>query len=178
MCAGADRGGVGYGLKPHHHLILWPAAATVFVDQLSKFFVLKHVPLQETIPVIEGFFHLVHVRNRGIAFGLLNRPGIEIGLYLLIAASIGAVALLLVWSLRLEDRNQRILPGLSLIVGGAIGNLIDRVRLGEVVDFLDFFVGSYHWPAFNVADCAITLGTLWVALLLLFQGKHTSKTQV
>jgi signal peptidase II len=153
-------------------------AATVFLDQLSKFFVLKHLPLHQTRPVIEGFFQLVHVRNRGMAFGLLNRPGIEFGLYLLIAASIGAVALLLVWSLRLGDRNQRVLPGLSLIVGGAIGNLIDRVRLGEVVDFLDFFAGSYHWPAFNVADCAITVGTIWVALLLLFRERPRSKTQV
>jgi signal peptidase II len=133
------------------------------------------VPLHETVPIIEGFFNLVHVRNRGMAFGLLNRPGVEVGFYILVAASIGAILFLLLWSFRLQNENQKILPGVSLIMGGAVGNLIDRIRFGEVVDFLDFFVATYHWPAFNIADSAITLGTLWVALLLLFHGKPSPK---
>lgn len=131
--------------------------------------------LHGTISVIEGFFNLVHVRNRGMAFGLLNRPGMEFGFYILVTASIVAIALLLFWSLRLGDENQKILPGLSLIMGGAMGNLIDRVRFREVIDFLDFYVGSYHWPAFNVADSAITLGTIWVVFVLMFRGKSTSQ---
>jgi len=151
--------------------VLWPAVAVVFLDQLSKFFVLRYVPLHDAIPVIEGFFNLVHVRNRGMAFGLMNRPGIDLGFYFLVAASMGAVLFLLLWSLRLRDENQRILPGLSLIMGGALGNLVDRIRFREVVDFLDFFLGPYHWPAFNLADSAITIGTLWVAFLLIFHRK-------
>jgi signal peptidase II len=162
-------------VKIQHHLLVWPGLATVLLDQASKLLVVRMVPLHDTIPVIRGFFNLVHVRNRGMAFGLLNRPGVEFGFYILVAASIGAVVVLLLWSLRLQDENQRILPGLSLIMGGAIGNLIDRIRLGEVIDFLDFFIATRHWPAFNVADSAITVGTFWVGLLLLFHGKPSPK---
>jgi signal peptidase II len=79
--------------------------------------------------------------------------------------------LLLIWFFRLKEGDIRLQLGLSLILGGALGNLIDRLRFGEVIDFLDFYLGPYHWPAFNLADSAITAGTFLVALSLIFQRK-------
>lgn len=102
-----------------------------------------------------------------MAFGLMNRPGMEWGFYLLAVTTLAAVLLLIFWFTRLKDEERKWVLALSFIVGGALGNLIDRLRLQEVVDFLDFYVGPYHWPAFNVADSAITVGTFWLALNML-----------
>lgn len=149
-------------------MLVWPALAVILMDQISKQLVTGTIRFYESIPVIEGFFNLVHVRNRGMAFGLMNRPGIDFRFYLLVGATFLAIALLLYWFSRLKDEERRLVFGLALILGGAIGNLIDRIRLKEVVDFLDFYIGQCHWPAFNLADSAITVGTFWVALNLFF----------
>ena len=147
-------------------LIIWPALIVAALDQLSKLAVLRSLRLHESMTVIPGFFDLVHVRNRGMAFGFMNRPGMDLGFYFLVAASIAALILILAWCIRLKGSDPRLTFGLSLIMGGALGNLIDRLRFGEVVDFLDLYAGRFHWPAFNVADSAITVGTIWVALCL------------
>ena len=131
--------------------------------------------MYETQPLISGFFNLVHVRNRGMAFGIMNRPGADWGFTLLLCATLGAVALLLFWFYRLKSEDKGMAIPLSLILGGAIGNLLDRMRFGEVIDFLDFYIGPYHWPAFNVADSAITVGTLWLAVSLLFYPASRTK---
>ena len=145
-------------------LLLLPALAVIALDQISKFVLVSTIPRYGSVAVIEGFFNLVHVRNRGIAFGLMNRPGQGLQFYFLVAATIGAIALLLFWFRKIKDEDPKITIGLGLILGGAVGNFIDRIRLGEVIDFLDFYVGSYHWPAFNAADAAITVGILWLAV--------------
>ena len=145
-------------MKRNYNLLTLPALTIVILDQLSKFLVVSTIQLYETIPVINGFFNLVHIRNRGIAFGLMNRPGGNLIFTFLITSTIGAIVLLVLWFLRLKNENIGIILGLSLILGGAVGNLIDRLRLREVIDFLDFYIGPYHWPAFNVADSAITVG--------------------
>ena len=150
-----------------------PALAVVALDQISKIVLAYNIPKYASVPVIKGFFNLVHVRNRGMAFGLMNRPGHGFKLYFLIAATLGAIVLLLFWFRKMKDEDHNITIGISLILGGAVGNLIDRIRLGEVIDFLDFYVGSYHWPAFNVADAAITIGIFWLAVNTLF--RKTSK---
>ncbi|MBN2126451.1 MAG: signal peptidase II [Deltaproteobacteria bacterium] len=150
-------------------LLLLPAVAILFLDQFSKWMVVGSLQIHESVSVIEGFFNLVHIRNRGMAFGLLNRPGGDFSFYLLTGATLAAVCLLLVWFMKLKDEGPGIILPLALILGGALGNLSDRIRLREVIDFLDFFVGSYHWPAFNVADSAITVGTFWLALIMLFR---------
>ena len=155
-------------MKRNLHLLIWPALSIVALDQITKYIVLKSIELHESIPVISGFFNLVQTRNKGMAFGILNRPGSNLGYYVLVSATLAAVILLLFWFSRLKREERILVPGLSLISGGAIGNLVDRIRLREVVDFLDFYAGSYHWPAFNVADSAITVGTFWVILSLLF----------
>jgi len=154
---------------------LWPALAVLALDQITKHWIASRFPLYETQPLISGFFNLVHVRNRGMAFGIMNRPGADWGFTLLLCATLGAVALLLFWFYRLKSEDKGTAIPLSLILGGAIGNLLDRMRLGEVIDFLDFYIGPYHWPAFNVADSAITVGTLWLAVSLLFYPASRTK---
>lgn len=152
-------------------LISCPALIVILLDQITKLAVVARLPVHDCIPVIKGFFNIVHVRNRGMAFGVLNRPNMDLAFYVLVAVSIGAIILLLIWFYRVRHESKRLIFGLSLIMGGAAGNLIDRIRLREVIDFLDFYAGQYHWPAFNIADSAITLGTSWVALCLIFQRK-------
>jgi signal peptidase II len=153
----------------------------ILLDQITKWAVLKSIPLYGSSPVIEGFFNLVHVRNRGIAFGIMNRPGgSQITIYLLTLVTLGAIFLLFFWFSRLGAKEERKTTfGLALVIGGALGNLIDRIRMGEVVDFLDLHVGTFHWPAFNVADSAITVGVFWLALTIFFssdpKGEKSSK---
>ena len=163
-------------MKKNTYLLILPALAVIFLDQISKYVVLGSIALHESISVINGFFSLVHTRNRGMAFGLMNRPGSDFGFYFLAAATFAAVILLLFWYTKLKDEETRLVFGISLILGGAIGNLIDRLRLREVIDFLDFYLGTYHWPAFNLADSAITVGTFWVAINLLFYSPKSRKT--
>jgi signal peptidase II len=160
----------------NYPLIIWPALLIVCLDQVSKLAVQGSLKIYESVPIIEGFFNLVHVRNRGMAFGFMNRPDMNFGFWILVSATVLAIIMLLFWFYRMEDENNWMTLGLSLILGGALGNLIDRVRLHEVIDFLDVYVGSYHWPAFNVADAAITVGALMVGLNLLFGSQEKKST--
>jgi len=150
-----------------------PALAVIILDQISKAVISGTLRVHDSIPVIEGFFSLVHVRNRGMAFGLMNRSHPDAAFWFLVGASCIAIGLLFFWFFRLKERDTRMIWGLSLILGGAAGNLIDRLRFREVVDFLDLFWGRYHWPAFNVADAAITAGTFWLGLNLFFSSSST-----
>ena len=133
------------------------AAVLVIVDQLSKsavlgFFAGSSFGAHEAIT---PFFNLVLTYNRGISFGLFNTPsGINVLLFSLLAATI--VTMLIIWLRRVES--SLLAVAIGLVIGGAIGNVIDRIRFGAVVDFLDFHIGSWHWPAFNVADSAICVG--------------------
>ena len=159
----------------NYPLIVWPALLIVCLDQASKLAVQGSLRVYESVPIINGFFNMVHVRNRGMAFGFMNRPDMNFGFWVLVSATVLAIGLLLVWFCRMEDENNWTTLGLSLILGGALGNLIDRVRLHEVIDFLDVYVGSYHWPAFNVADASITVGAFMVGLNL-FLKPHEKKS--
>ncbi len=158
--------------RRNYHLMIWPALVIILLDQISKYAVVRSLRLHESVPVVAGLFNLVHVRNRGMAFGFLNRPDINFGFYLLVLASIGAIVLLLIWFIKLKENDNMTILALSLVLGGAVGNLIDRLRLREVIDFLDFYVKGYHWPAFNVADSAITVGVFLVAINIFFRHKH------
>jgi len=139
------------------------AAAVVAADQVSKAMVLSRFALGERREV-NGFFNMVLVYNKGAAFSFLSdAPGWQTPL--LIAFALVAIAI--VGTLLVRSPGRRLLcTGFALILGGALGNLIDRLRYGQVVDFLDFHAGGWHWPAFNVADSAITLG----AVLLVVEG--------
>lgn len=136
--------------------------AVVFIDQVTKLYVDANFRLHETVPVIRGFFHFTYVRNKGAAFGILADSSIRIPFFI----TVSIIAILgILWYVKRINNDQRLaLYSLSLIFSGALGNLIDRIRLGEVIDFLDVFWERHHWPAFNVADSAITIG---VALLFI-----------
>ncbi len=139
--------------------------AGLALDLGSKFLVLHYLPLGAQVPVIKGFFNLVHVHNKGAAFGLMANWSVNFARLFFIGttALVLAVVGYLWW--RLPEDHWLAALGYGLIMVGALGNLVDRVRLGEVVDFLDVYWGNYHWPAFNVADSLICLGAgvlVWV----------------
>lgn len=142
------------------------AAAVLVLDRLTKWVIETRISSSETYRVIPGFFDIVNSQNRGVAFGILNDSTSEWRTTLLVIASIAAVILVSVvlWNARRMDRLA--LWGLSLILGGAAGNVFDRMMWGRVTDFLLFYVGEYQWPTFNVADSAIVIGS---GLLLLDQ---------
>jgi len=138
------------------------AALGLLLDQLSKIYIDRTFVLYQSLPVIENFFHITYLRNPGAAFGILADNSIRLPFFISISV-IAAAGIL--WYLRripAGDRWQRL--ALGLIFSGAVGNLIDRVRLGEVIDFLDVHWYQYHWPAFNLADSAICVG---VGIILL-----------
>ncbi|MBI2400107.1 MAG: signal peptidase II [Deltaproteobacteria bacterium] len=139
-------------------------AAVLVLDQLTKLVVTAILAPYEIVEAVPGFFNLVYYRNPGAAFGILNRSGFS-GKLILIGISIGA--LVLIASMVRGSKDRLYTYALSLIAGGAAGNLVDRIRQGSVVDFLDFHISGHHWPAFNVADSAITAG-VGLALLSFF----------
>ncbi len=136
------------------------AAAVVILDQLTKLWVLAKMPLHESIPVIDGFFSLTHVHNPGGAFGFLAQNGAPWRHWVFLGAAVLALGMILYFHHHTPRSHPYLALGLSLIFGGAIGNLIDRVRFGEVIDFLDVYVLDYHWPTFNVADSGVTIGVI------------------
>lgn len=145
-------------------------AVIVAFDQLTKFIVDHSMPLHHSIPIIEGFFSLTYVRNTGAAFGIFAGSAELFRRPFLILVSVVAIGFIVVMLKRLRDSEKWLVTALAFILGGAIGNLIDRVLYGEVIDFLDCFWGSYHWPAFNVADSFITVGVT-ITLFILIKAK-------
>ncbi|MEJ5375685.1 MAG: signal peptidase II [bacterium] len=147
-------------------------AVTVLVlDQLTKAAVAEHMRLHESLTVIPGFLNLTYVRNTGAAFGLLATQSPGIRSLVLIASSLIAMGFIVwIWWRERVSSWCRVIS-LGLILGGALGNLVDRIRLGEVVDFLDIYWGKYHWPAFNVADSAVTVGILVLLPSLILSPK-------
>jgi signal peptidase II len=142
--------------------------AVIILDIWTKALVLARIDLYEAIPVIPNFFQLVHVRNTGAAFGIGANAASKLVPILLNVGAIAVFCVVVVYALRTAVTDRLLQTGLHLILGGAIGNLVDRFRFGYVVDFLDVYVGNYHWPAFNVADSAICIG---IALLFLDMRK-------
>lgn len=136
------------------------AVIVLLLDRLAKWAVASNIRLHESVVVIPGFFQLTHVQNSGAAFGLFADSAVQWKIGALVSFSV--VALLVVSALLWKNSHSLSTTtiGLSLILGGAMGNLWDRMMSGRVVDFLDFYVGSYHWPAFNVADTAIVIGAI------------------
>jgi signal peptidase II len=148
-------------------LIAGLAGAILVADQITKWWVLRSLRLGAPVPVIDGLFSLTLVMNPGLAFGMLG--GMPESLRWLVGLlSIGAVVILAVLAARLlPTGGSWTRVALGLIFGGATGNLIDRVRFGAVVDFLDVYWRAYHWPAFNVADSAISVGVTILAFRML-----------
>ena len=152
-------------------LLALVSGAVVFVDQLTKFQVMQSMQLHESIPIIPDLFSLTYIRNPGAAFGLMAGSSTGFRLVFFACTSIFAVVLLGTILVRLPERDLMGQYSIAAILGGAIGNLLDRVRFGEVIDFLDFYVGQYHWPAFNVADAAISVGVFFLILHFALEKK-------
>ncbi|PIP74048.1 MAG: signal peptidase II [Nitrospinae bacterium CG22_combo_CG10-13_8_21_14_all_47_10] len=142
----------------------------VVVDQYTKLMVSLHIPLNYSVKVIEDFFNLTHIRNSGVAFGLFASEQSEYKALMFVTISAIAIMAILVIFHQTPKEKKMVQTGLILIFSGAIGNLIDRSLHGEVIDFVDFFIKGYHFPAFNIADSCITIG---VALMVidLFSGE-------
>ncbi len=128
------------------------------MDQISKAIILKTLPLYQSVEVIPGFFNLTHIHNPGGAFGFLADQTSTLRHFVFLIVSLLAIGLIFYFYKKTPQSHPWLASGFALIFGGAIGNIIDRLRLGEVVDFLDFYIGRWHWPAFNVADSAVTIG--------------------
>ena len=143
-------------------ILSW-AGLVLILDQASKFYLALKIPLNTGL-VITPFFNLVHIRNPGGAFGLMSGVGSR---YLMLGLTLAALAAIAFISFRHPPRNRWTRLGLGLALGGALGNLVDRARLGEVTDFLDFHIVGYHWPVFNLADSALTCGFILLGLIII-----------
>ena len=156
--------------KRHKYIkLLTIAGLIIAADQFTKALILYYMPLHSSIPVIPGFFNLTHINNPGGAFGFLaNQSSLLRNIIFLFISSL-AVCLVFWFYKKTPPSHPLLASGFALIFGGAIGNLIDRIRFGKVVDFLDFFIGNLHWPAFNIADSAISIGIVIFASHLLLK---------
>jgi signal peptidase II len=153
-------------VKRAHYLTI--SAVVVLLDALTKWLVAARIELHESIGVVPNLFQLVHVRNSGAAFGIGANADSRVVPLLLNTGAIAVFFIVVVYAFRTAVSDRLLQVGLHLILGGAIGNLVDRFRFGYVVDFLDFYVRDHHWPAFNVADSAICIG---IGLLFLDMRK-------
>ena len=132
----------------------------VLLDQVTKILVMHYMPLHDSITIIPGFFSLTHVHNPGGAFGFMAQNSSPLRHWLFLLAAFFALGMILYFYHQTPRSHPFFGFALALIFGGAIGNLIDRLRFGEVIDFLDVYVGYLHWPTFNVADSAVTVGVI------------------
>jgi signal peptidase II len=153
------------------------AVLIVLLDQWTKAWILQSLKIHDGFAVIEGLFNIVHVRNPGAAFGFLAGAPPWFRSVFFLAVTVAAIGLILYYLRQIRNGALALVLALALILAGAVGNLIDRVRFGEVVDFLDFYIGSAHWPAFNIADAAISAGAVLLAILLIVRrgGKQDSQ---
>ena len=148
------------------------ALAVLLLDRITKWVIAETIPLEDAINIIPGFFRLTHLENTGAAFSLFADSSSPFRTTLLIAFSVAALSVVsvLLWKDRRVFHSGTL--ALSLILGGAVGNLWDRIADGKVTDFLDFYVGVHHWPPFNIADSAIVVGALLLFMRMLRKDHH------
>ncbi|KPA16373.1 peptidase A8 [Candidatus Magnetomorum sp. HK-1] len=145
-------------LFKRYRILLFISLIIIVLDQLTKWLVLINIPLYESITIIPNVFDLTHIHNTGGAFGFMADQSLLVRQILFHGVSMFSLVIIVYFYHQSPIEYPFLLAALSLIFGGAVGNLIDRFRLGEVVDFLDVYIGTYHWPAFNVADSAVSVG--------------------
>ena len=152
------------------------AGIVLVLDQMTKYVIQTHVRLHTIITVVPGFFNITHVRNKGAAFGILaNLPEFWRSAFFITITIVAVVALI---ALIVKTRERLPVYAFSLIAGGAVGNVVDRILYGEVVDFIQWYVKSWYWPSFNVADSAISIGVGLLAIEMLFLNKAKNKENV
>jgi len=143
------------------------SAAAVVLDQITKRLVAGSLPLHDSREIVSGLLSLTHVRNRGAAFGVGNGADLPYQAVLFAVLSVAALIAIATYALKLPAAQRWPQWALALIMGGAVGNLIDRIAYGYVIDFVDVYWRSYHWPAFNVADSCISVGVVMLIVDLL-----------
>ena len=145
----------------------------IILDRLTKYIVVHSLKPYQAIHITD-FFNITYVQNKGIAFGIMNNLAHSMTTFLLlIAVNLIAIIILTLWLFK-PGNNIWITIGISFIIGGAIGNLMDRFMYKCVIDFLDFHINQYHWPAFNIADAAVTTGTVFLGIGFLVKDKYAS----
>ena len=149
--------------------------ALLGLDQLSKLLVVASLDLYEVRPLVPGFFNLVHVTNKGAAFSMFASVDSPLRHYFFVAVNSAAFLGLTIAAWKMSAQHLLYRVSFAMIAAGALGNLIDRLRFGAVIDFLDFYVGTYHWPAFNVADSAICVGVVVLLVLNIMEMKNEKR---
>lgn len=157
-------------MKSRYNLFMLLTVAGLLFDQATKLFIDRSLQLFDSIPVVTNFFNITYVRNRGAAFSFLSEASWRLPFFICI--TLVAVIAILVAFHKLRDDQKLAQVSLAMIFSGAIGNLFDRVRLGEVIDFLDVHWYRHHWPAFNVADSLICVGVFLLAADMLLEEKR------
>jgi len=157
-------------------VLLAIAAAVLVLDQATKTWIREALPLHASVTVIPGLLDLTHVRNTGAVFGLLNAADIPFKPALMTVIALLALVAIAIYAWRSAGDGPAARLALALILGGAVGNLVDRVRIGYVVDFVDVYWRGYHFWAFNVADAAISVGAVLLILDMIVRPRHASGT--
>jgi signal peptidase II len=157
-------------MKPKYLILLAVSAIVLLLDQATKLYIDRVMDLHTSVTVVKNFFNITYLRNKGAAFSFLANFSYRLPFFILI--SVVAVAVILVVFHRLRSDQRFTAVALALIFSGAVGNLIDRVRLGEVIDFLDAHWYDLHWPAFNVADSAICVGVALLAIDMIIEERR------
>jgi signal peptidase II len=169
-------GGAEAAAVPPRRLEYWVPIVIIVLDQLTKAIVRSTLPLHSSVTVIPGLMDFTHIRNTGAAFGILNSSDFPFKTVLIGLIAVGALIGVGMYAASLARHEIMARVGLALIIGGAAGNLIDRVIIGSVIDFVDVYWQTHHFWAFNVADSAITVGATVMILDMLSIGTHVSKT--
>jgi len=162
-------------VRKNYGIFFITLALVAGLDQLSKWYISSTMSLHASYPVIDGFFNITYVRNPGAAFGFLANAAPLFRSGFLITVSVAAIVMILWYLARGRSVGVLLTSALALITGGAAGNLIDRVWFGNVIDFLDVYAGAWHWPTFNVADSAISIGAV-LLVVEMFRRKKTGIT--
>lgn len=153
-------------------------AFLVFADQLTKFWIISHFSLYDSQVVIPGFFNLVYVTNKGAAFSMFASVESPVRHYFFVSINIIAFLGLSIAAFKMRRNHLLYTISFALIAAGALGNVIDRIRHGAVIDFLDFYFGSYHWPAFNVADSSICVGVAILFIINFLDAQKDKKQEL
>jgi signal peptidase II len=160
-------------MRSRYTLFAVIAIVGITIDQITKIAIDRSMTLFDSIPVIENFFNITYVRNKGAAFSFLSNASWRLPFF--ITVSIVAALVILIAFRKMRDDQKLAQTSLAMIFSGAVGNLIDRVRLGEVIDFLDAHWYRHHWPAFNVADSLICVGVFLLAIDMILEEKRLKK---
>ncbi|GAM08520.1 lipoprotein signal peptidase [Geobacter sp. OR-1] len=161
------------GNRPNYLILLLVSLVSLIIDQATKAYIDRVMDIHQSFPVLRDLFSITYVRNKGAAFGFLANTSFRIPFFIFV--SVVAVFVILFAYRKLRPDQKLAQVSLALILSGAVGNLIDRVRLGEVIDFLDVYWKTYHWPAFNIADSAICIGVFLLAVDMLREESRQKK---